>query len=418
MSSGLKTGSLIIEGKTKRILEIVNDPHNVLMVSKDRITAGDGAKADDMEGKSVISTETTAKIFEYLNEIGINTHYIKKHDERSLIVKKCDMIPIEWVSRRFATGSFLRRHPGVKEGYCFCPLKLETFYKDDANHDPQWSDEQLICAELVVGGVKIGRNEVEIMHKTTACIFETLERAWATLGCSLIDMKVEYGVTTEGNIVLADVIDSDSWRLWPEGDKRKMVDKQVYRNLKEVTPEDLEKVKKNFKWVSELVGKFLPKSSGQVVILMGSPSDKDHAVKIKSACEKLGVPAIMRVTSAHKGPDATMNIIAQYEGHTQPTVFIAVAGRSNGLGPVTSGVSAYPVINCPPITADWGREDIWSSLRMPSGLGCSTVLSPDGAATAAAQIFALTDHVIWSRIKAKQLNIWVHLKQVDAKISL
>lgn len=67
----IKTGSLIIEGKTKRILEIIEDSDNVLMVSKDRITAGDGAKAHDMEGKSVISTATTAKIFEYLNEVGM-----------------------------------------------------------------------------------------------------------------------------------------------------------------------------------------------------------------------------------------------------------------------------------------------------------------------------------------------------------
>lgn len=71
MCLALKTGSLIIEGKTKRVLEIVGDPENVLMVSKDRITAGDGVKAHDMEGKSVISTATTAKIFEYLNAVGM-----------------------------------------------------------------------------------------------------------------------------------------------------------------------------------------------------------------------------------------------------------------------------------------------------------------------------------------------------------
>lgn len=411
--SSLKTAALIIEGKTKRILEIVGDNDNVVMESKDRITAGDGVKAHDMAGKAVISTATTAKIFEYLKEVGVKTHYVRQHNEKSLICKKCDMIPIEWVSRRHATGSFLKRNPGVKEGYRFSPLKLETFFKDDANHDPQWSDEQLICAELVVGGLKIGRTEVEIMHKTTACIFEVLEKAWATLGCSLIDMKVEYGVTQKGELVLADVIDSDSWRLWPSGDKRLMVDKQVYRNLTVVTADDLAKVKRNFEWVAEKVKEFLPAPKIQVVILMGSPTDKAFCQKIQDACKKFGVPSFMRVTSAHKGPDETLNIIAQYEGSGQPTVFIAVAGRSNGLGPVTSGNSAFPVINCPPVTADWGREDIWSSLRLPSGLGCTTVLSPEGAGLAAAQMIALSDHVVWSRLKAAQLNRWVELKHAD-----
>lgn len=48
-------------------------------------------------------------------------------------------------------------------------------------------------------------------------------------------------------------------------------------------------------------------------------------------------------------------------------MFVAVAGRSNGLGPVMSGNTAYPVVNCPPLSADWGTQDVWSSLRLPSG---------------------------------------------------
>lgn len=59
--------------------------------------------------------------------------------------------------------------------------------------------------------------------------------------------------------------------------------------------------------------------------------------------------------------------MCQLLGDGIPTVFVAVAGRSNGLGPVMSGNTAYPVVNCPPLSADWGAQDIWSSLRLPSG---------------------------------------------------
>jgi phosphoribosylaminoimidazole carboxylase/phosphoribosylaminoimidazole-succinocarboxamide synthase len=107
--------------------------------------------------------------------------------------------------------------------------------------------------------------------------------------------------------------------------------------------------------------------------------------------------------------------LAKYEGEGIPTVFIAVAGRSNGLGPVLSGNATWPVINCPPVSADWGSQDIWSSLRLPSGLGCSTVMSPDAAGLAAAQILGLSDHVIWSKVRAKQLNTWIGLKVADKK---
>ena len=98
---------------------------------------------------------------------------------------------------------------------------------------------------------------------------------------------------------------------------------------------------------------------------MGSTSDLNHCEKIKKACGNFGIPCELRVTSAHKGPDETLRIKAEYEGDGIPTVFVAVAGRSNGLGPVLSGNTAYPVISCPPLTPDWGAQDVWSSLQLP-----------------------------------------------------
>ncbi|XP_064482199.1 multifunctional protein ADE2-like isoform X2 [Ornithodoros turicata] len=417
MAGNLKLGELVIEGKTKKVHKIAGEPGHVVLISKDRITAGDGARAHDMAGKAAISNTTASSLFQYLNDVGVRTHFVRKNDDRSFVARHCAMVPIEWVSRRVATGSFLKRNPGVNEGYRFCPPKLETFYKDDANHDPQWSYEQLVEAKLKCGSVVIGQEEVEIMYRTTRTVFEVLERAWASLNCSLIDMKVEYGVDMEtGELLLADIIDSDSWRLWPAGDKRLMVDKQVYRNLKEVTEKDLETVKRNFAWVAEQIQKLSPKPKSQVAVVMGSLSDREHCEKIQKACQRLGVPCEVRVASAHKNTDQTLNLIAEYEGEGIPTVFVSVAGRSNGLGPVTSGNCSFPVINCPPVSGEWGPHDIWSSLRVPSGLGCTTVLFPEAAALAAAQILALSDHVIWGRLRANQHNNWVALKLADKKV--
>ncbi|XP_020499423.1 multifunctional protein ADE2 isoform X1 [Labrus bergylta] len=414
----LKIGQKLNEGKTKQIFELLDQPGLVLVQSKDQITAGNAVRKDQMEGKAAIANKTTSCVFKLLQESGVKTAFVQQHSDTAFLAAHCEMIPIEWVCRRVATGSFLKRNPGVKEGYRFSPLKMEMFFKDDANNDPQWSEEQLLEAKFCLAGLSIGQCEVDIMNRSTVAIFEILEKAWATQNCTLVDMKIEFGVNVKTKeIVLADVIDNDSWRLWPAGDRSQQKDKQVYRDLKEVTPEAMQMVKRNFEWVSERVKLLLePQASGRVVVLMGSTSDMAHCEKIRKACLSYGIPCVLRVTSAHKGPDETLRIKAQYEGDGVPTVFVAVAGRSNGLGPVMSGNTAYPVINCPPLTPDWGAQDVWSSLRMPSGLGCSTVLSPEAAAQFAAQIFGLTDHLVWCKLRTSMLNTWVSLKLADQKL--
>ncbi|XP_015140911.1 multifunctional protein ADE2 isoform X6 [Gallus gallus] len=417
-ASELKLGKKVNEGKTKEVYELPDIPGCVLMQSKDQITAGNAARKDRMEGKAAISNTTTSCVFQLLQEAGIKTAFVRKQSDTAFIAAHCEMIPIEWVCRRIATGSFLKRNPGVKEGYKFYPPKIEMFYKDDANNDPQWSEEQLIEAKFSFAGLTIGKTEVDIMARSTQAIFEILEKSWQPQNCTLVDLKIEFGVNIlTKEIVLADVIDNDSWRLWPSGDRSQQKDKQSYRDLKEVTPEALQMVKRNFEWVAERVELLLKtKSQGRVVVLMGSTSDLGHCEKIKKACATFGIPCELRVTSAHKGPDETLRIKAEYEGDGIPTVFVAVAGRSNGLGPVMSGNTAYPVVNCPPLSSDWGAQDVWSSLRLPSGLGCPTTLSPEGAAQFAAQIFGLNNHLVWAKLRSNMLNTWISLKQADKKL--
>ncbi|KAK7580662.1 hypothetical protein V9T40_001291 [Parthenolecanium corni] len=401
----------LAEGKTKEIWEISKT--EVIVLSKDRITAWNGAKGHTMVNKSIISNQTTSNIFTILKQAGIRTAFIEKYKDNSFRAERCEMIPIEWVTRRLATGSFLKRCPGVEEGTKFYPPLVETFFKDDANDDPQWSDQQIIAAQFKLNGLKIGRAEVQCLKKMTSTIFEILEKYWATQDCVLVDMKIEFGVNSSGQILLADVIDNDSWRLWPSGDKRLMKDKQVYRNLAEVTDKDLLVIKENFQWVADKTELLKHQSSNcLVVIIMGSKSDEEFCRKIGDYCKKLGLPFTLRVSSAHKSTDDVLQVISEYDGSSNRIVYIAVAGRSNGLGLVIAANSISPVINCPPPSNDLSR-DIWSSLSLPSGLGCSTVVNPEAAALSAAHIFALNDCNVWAKLRARQLNNFVSIKEAD-----
>jgi phosphoribosylaminoimidazole carboxylase/phosphoribosylaminoimidazole-succinocarboxamide synthase len=105
-------GKLLIEGKTKKVYELLNHPELCYLESKDRITAGDGIKSHDMEGKAAISNATNNKVFYVLNKAGIKTAFKSIVGEKSFVSELCEMIPIEWVTRRLATGSYLRRNPG------------------------------------------------------------------------------------------------------------------------------------------------------------------------------------------------------------------------------------------------------------------------------------------------------------------
>lgn len=192
-----------------------------------------------------------------------------------------------------------------------------------------------------------------------------------------------------------------------------MVDKQVYRNLVTVTSSDLDTVKRNFEWIAGQLDQLDPPDNHLIVILMGSASDKEHCKKIQAHCTDLGLKSELRVTSAHKGTEETIKIVRYYESLPLNVVFIAVAGRSNGLGPVVAGNSPLPVINCPPLKPESVSLDVWSSLNVPSGLGCSTVLYPESAAIAAAQIVGLSNYLVWSKLRVKQLDNYVVLAKAD-----
>jgi len=242
-------GQVLAEGKTKIIYAYPDDDTLAYMVNKDQITAGDGARRNELTGKSRWSTITTANVFRILNDEGIATHLVEQVNDTTLLVRRCTMLPVEQVQRRIATGSYLKRHPETSEGTRFNPVLVETFLKDDARHDPQiWSQDIIEMGLATI-------TEIEWMAQQGQRVFETLERAWSTVDVTLVDLKIEFGRDTRGDLLVADVIDNDSWRLWPGGDKTRMLDKQVYRNLPEVTAQDMQGIADRYALVADLTGK-------------------------------------------------------------------------------------------------------------------------------------------------------------------
>ena len=242
-------GPLLAEGKTKIIYAYAGDNTLAYMVNKDQITAGDGERRNELTGKSRWSTITTANVFQLLNNEGIATHFVEQVNDTTLLVRRCTMLPVEQVQRRIATGSYLKRHPETSEGTRFDPVLVETFLKDDARHDPQIWEKDIIEMGLATAA------EIEWMARQGQRVFETLERAWATVDVTLVDLKIEFGRDTHGDLLVADVIDNDSWRLWPGGDKTRMLDKQVYRNLPTVTEQDMQGIADRYALVADLTGK-------------------------------------------------------------------------------------------------------------------------------------------------------------------
>ncbi len=146
----------------------------------------------------------------------------------------------------------------------------------------------------------------------------------------------------------------------------------------------------------------------KVVIIMGSKSDMDWSEDIVATLDELGIDSEMRIASAHKVPLKALDILEEYED--EKVVYITVAGRSNALSGFVDAQTEKPVIACPPYSSKFAGADIFSSLRMPSGVCPLVVIGTEQAGLAAAKILSLTDRDLQERIKEYQEE---NRKQID-----
>jgi phosphoribosylaminoimidazole-succinocarboxamide synthase len=268
---------MLAEGKTK-IVEAAGNGE-VFVRSKDVITAGDGAKRDVLDGKAAASTRTTCNIFELLERNGVRTHFVDRVDDVTFRARNVEMIPLELVARRYASGSVRDRFPELPDGAVFEEVMFEIFEKDDANHDPLLEFDfeagalrryvpNTKAAEAIGPGTTAGDLIAEeplresryadvspaliaSLRSRTVSAFEVIEEAWKQHGGVYIDFKIECGFDREtGDLLVADVIDSDSGRL-RFGDVD--MSKQSYRDGMATLPE----IKKKFDEVAALTDRFV-----------------------------------------------------------------------------------------------------------------------------------------------------------------
>ena len=213
-------GELLYEGKGKQ-LYASDVEGELIQVFKDDATAFDGIKHDVIAEKGELNCAISTFFFERLFEAGVKSHYVKKEGKVEMRIKHLTMFPVEVVVRNVAAGSICKRL-GFEEGMPLDRPLTELFYKSDELHDPMINTEH---CELF-GWAK--RSEIEQMRATALKVNEVMIEMLAAVGIRLIDFKLEFGKTSDGDIVLGDEITPDGCRLW-DAETGQKLDKDVFR---------------------------------------------------------------------------------------------------------------------------------------------------------------------------------------------
>ena len=278
----------MIEGKTKLLKE------TYVVKTKNVLTANDASKKEEVN-VAVDKTAQTSSVFEFLQKNGIPTAFVTQLSPDTFLSSAVDMFPIECVVRRKAYGSYLKRIPEAKAGSIISPLQPEFYYKlaidgdkliteDDAREqylrNGKWTKKIITDPYIIMSAQRnnnitadfydpkipfnssnalIRRHRMPINFQQYTEIlslmlntFTLLEKAWKTFDVELIDIKIEVGVDrNNGKVVIADVIDNDSWRIWPGGNPEGQLDKQAFRDN-----EDINVVKNKYAIVTDYTRRF------------------------------------------------------------------------------------------------------------------------------------------------------------------
>ena len=208
------------EGKAKRVYA-TDDASLVIVSYKDDATAFNGLKKGTIEGKGVINNKMSNFLMQILEKEGVKTHFVKELSDRDTLVKKVTILPLEVIIRNISAGSFAK-HYGVKEGIVFAEPTIEFSYKNDDLGDPLLNEYHALALGLAT------KDEIALVKSMAFKINEVLKAYFKKLNVTLVDFKIEFGKTLDGEIVLADEISPDTCRFWDSTTGEKL-DKDRFR---------------------------------------------------------------------------------------------------------------------------------------------------------------------------------------------
>ncbi|WP_323702778.1 phosphoribosylaminoimidazolesuccinocarboxamide synthase [Mammaliicoccus sp. Dog046] len=212
--------SLLYEGKAKRVFN--TEQEGVLRIEyKDEVTAGNGAKKDSMSGKGRLNNLITSKIFSILKQKGVESHFVEQISETEQLVRSVEIFPLEVVVRNVAAGSICKRL-GFEKGHQFEQPLLELFYKKDELNDPLITDDHVALLNIAT------EEQLSTIKEQALNVNRVLSELMDDMNLILVDYKIEFGITEDGNILLADEISPDTCRIWDKETKENF-DKDVYR---------------------------------------------------------------------------------------------------------------------------------------------------------------------------------------------
>jgi len=226
----------IYEGKAKKLFE-TSDPDLVIQEFKDDATAFDATKRGTIINKGVVNNKLSEKLFGLLEKKGVPTHFVKRLNDRDMLVKKVKIVPIEVTMRNIVAGG-MAKLLGMEEGIILKEPVLEYHYKEDKLHDPLINEYHVKALAIAT------ENELKTIDKYSSKVNEELKKFFDSKGLILVDFKLEFG-RYKGKIILADEISPDTCRLWDKTTKEKL-DKDRFRrdmgNVEEAYQEVLRRV--------------------------------------------------------------------------------------------------------------------------------------------------------------------------------